>query len=183
MHSKAFQLSVGRLSVLCVESTTGDGPVQRIALREPCTGCGCNDGVIDSKGGQDVVRCAWCKAYCFNASRVETGRERRSLSTRPDVRPRQRSRILRRDNFTCIKCHHSDKPLEIGHLVSVHDGHLVGLSDSDLSTDENLAVMCAECNAGLFKESLPPHLVAAAIFAMRLREKENNDGNERGLPA
>jgi hypothetical protein len=69
-------------------------------------------------------------------------------------------------------CHRTDVSLEIGHLVSVHDGHLVGLSDADLTSDENLAAMCAECNSGLSKRSLPPHLIAAAIWAHRLHEGE-----------
>lgn len=141
-------------------------------MREPCPRCGCRDGTITTRSGQDTVRCAECKQYCYNAPRSETGRERRSLSTRPDVRPRQRSRIMLRDNFACIMCHRSDVPLEIGHLVSVHDAHLVGLSDAELTSDDNLAVMCEECNSGLSKQSLPPRLIAAAIFAHRLHERE-----------
>ncbi|WP_136623008.1 HNH endonuclease [Mycobacterium pseudokansasii] len=72
-----------------------------------------------------------------------------------------------RDNFACVMCHRSDVPREVGHLVSVHDGHVAGLSDADLTSDENLATMCAECNSGLSKRSLPPHLIAAAIWAHR----------------
>ncbi|EUA11306.1 hypothetical protein I546_3215 [Mycobacterium kansasii 732] len=44
---------------------------------------------------------------------------------------------------------------------------MAGLSDADLTSDENLATMCAECNSGLSKRSLPPHLIAAAIWAHR----------------
>lgn len=146
-------------------------------MREPCPACGCPDGTITTRGGQDAVRCAECQRYCYNAPRSETGRERRTLSTRPDIRPGQRSRILLRDNFVCIMCHRSDVALEIGHLVSVHDARLVGLSDHDLTSDHNLAVMCDECNNGLSKQSLPPHLVAAAIWAQRLRE--GSDGGQR----
>ncbi|OSC30707.1 hypothetical protein B8W69_06635 [Mycobacterium vulneris] len=69
-------------------------------------------------------------------------------------------------------CHHSDVPLEIGHLVSVHDAQQVGLSEDDLTSDENLAVMCAECNSGLSKRSLPPRLIAAAIWAHQLNESK-----------
>lgn len=77
-----------------------------------------------------------------------------------------------RDNFACIGCHRRDVRLDIGHLISVHDGHLVGLSDEDLTSDENLAVMCAECNSGLSSQCLPPRLIAAAIFAHRLYERD-----------
>ncbi|ORW29203.1 hypothetical protein AWB91_24580 [Mycobacterium paraense] len=77
-----------------------------------------------------------------------------------------------RDNFACIMCHRNDVPLQIGHLISVHDGHLVGLSDADLTSDDNLGVMCVECNSGLSKQSLPPRLIAAAIWAHRLHESK-----------
>lgn len=144
-------------------------------MRAPCSRCGGTNGTITTSGGQDTVRCADYGHYCYNAPRSETGRERRSLRTRPTIRPSQRSRILVRDNGTCILCHRSDLPLELGHLVSVHDGHLIGMSDADLASDENLAAMCAPCNAGWGKQSLPPHLVAAAIWARRA----NGSGRSR----
>jgi hypothetical protein len=124
-------------------------------MREPCPACGCPDGTITTRNGQDTVRCAQCQRYCYNAPRSETGRERRSLSTRPDVRPRQRSRIFLRGNFACIMCHRSDVALQIGHLISVHDGRLVGQSDDDLTSDVNLARLaglrgrhCLRCRPG-----------------------------------
>lgn len=141
-------------------------------MREPCSACGCTEGTITRRGGQDTVKCAQCQRYCCNAPRSETGRERRSVSKRPDIRPGQRSRIFLRDSFACIMCHRSDVDLEIGHLISVHDSRLVGMSADDLTSDDNLAVMCAECNSGLSSRSLPPRLIAAAIWAHRLHEGE-----------
>jgi hypothetical protein len=52
-----------------------------------------------------------------------------------------------------------------GHLISLHGGHTLGLSDAELASDDNLAAMCVACNSGLFSESLPPRLLAAALWA------------------
>lgn len=137
-------------------------------MRSPCPRCGCLDGIIVTKNRQDTVWCAECEQYAgYNAPRSETGRARRSLRTRPTIRPSQRTRILLRDNAACVLCHRSDADLEVGHLISVHDGHTLGLSDAELSSDDNLAAMCAACNSGLSSESLPPRLVAAALWARR----------------
>ena len=89
-------------------------------------------------------------------ARTETGREVRSLRTRPDIRPRQRARIFARDNGTCVICHRHGPYLVVAHLISVCDGLKLGLSDADLFSDDNLAAMCEECNAGFGKDSLPP---------------------------
>ena len=86
--------------------------------------------------------------------------------------PSQRTRVLVRDNGACVLCHRSDVPLDLGHLISVHDGHTLGLSDAELANDENLAAMCAACNSGISSESLPPRLLAAALWA-RLNRGEN----------
>ena len=53
-------------------------------LRSPCS-CGSTEGTIRESGGQDVVRCAKCATYQYNAPRVETGRKIRSLATREGV--------------------------------------------------------------------------------------------------
>lgn len=134
-------------------------------MRAPCPGCGCRDGYIRTRGGQDTVRCSACDRYCYNAPRSETGRETRSLRTRPTISPSQRARILIRDNATCILCHRHDVDLDIGHLVSVRDGKARGLSDDQLRDDANLAAMCTACNSGLAHRSLPVHLLVAALVA------------------
>src|ERR1044071_5955917 len=35
---------------------------------------------------------------------------------------KERFFILRRDNFTCQYCKHTDRPLEVDHIISVFDG-------------------------------------------------------------
>jgi 5-methylcytosine-specific restriction endonuclease McrA len=159
-----------------MDSTSGEQSV-RIVMRASCPRCGCDDGLLATVGGQDTVRCAECNRFHYNAPRSETGRETRSLRTRPDIRPSQRARILMRDNGTCILCHRCGVDLEAGHMISVYDGRKLGMSDAELNSDDNLAAMCKPCNSGLGNESLPPRWMAAAIWARRLND--GNDGDRR----
>ena len=134
-------------------------------LREPCR-CGNRTGRIETRNGQDCVFCVKCGRHCYNAPRSETGREVRSLRTRPNVKPGQRVRILERDNATCVLCHRSGVPLDVGHLVSVDAGRKLGLTDAELYDDENLAAMCASCNSGL---SSRPVSLRFAVALLRCR--------------
>lgn len=80
-----------------------------IEMRSSCRECGGELGRIDTRGGQDVVFCAGCGKWAgYNASKAETGREVRSLRTRGRIKPKQRARILERDNATCVLCHRAD---------------------------------------------------------------------------
>ena len=132
-------------------------------MRSPCKSCGCQDGYITTVGMQDTIRCIECGRWCYNAPRTETGRETRSLRTRPEIKPGQRTRILIRDNGTCIICHRNDLPLDVGHLISVRDGETHGIPQSDLFDDENLAAMCSPCNSGLSHETVHLKLLVVAI--------------------
>jgi hypothetical protein len=140
-------------------------------MREPCPACDCLEGTLITKNGQDVMLCGDCRVYCYNAPRTETGREPRSLRTRPTIRPGQRARILMLDNSTCVLCHRNDLPLDIGHLVSVHDGREMSLTDAELNSDENLAAMCSPCNSGVGRERLPLRIVVAVLRARAARGK------------
>jgi 5-methylcytosine-specific restriction endonuclease McrA len=117
-------------------------------MRSRCPRCGCIDGIITTKNGQDTVRWAECDRFCYNAPRSETGRDPRSLRSRPQIRPSQRVRIFEYDNWTCVVCRAQDVPLQIGHFVSVDDQEASGISDAERYDDENLVTVCAECNAG-----------------------------------
>jgi 5-methylcytosine-specific restriction endonuclease McrA len=145
-----------------------------ITMRASCRHCGCPDGVIVTRGGQDTVRCSQCDRYAgYNAPRTETGRPRRSLRSRPQISPRQRSRILTRDNSTCLRCGRSGELLNVAHWISVHDGKAEGLSEAELFDDENLLVLCAECNAGQGRETLPLRFMATVLRVRIARERRN----------
>ena len=125
-----------------------------LPLRDPCR-CGGNDGVVHTRGGQDVVRCAACDTYQYNAPRSETGRERRNLA-RTAIPPGKRARILRAHANSCVGCgaRPPDVELTIGHLVPRADAIELGLPEHLADHDFNLAPMCPECNAGLGRSAV-----------------------------
>lgn len=139
-------------------------------MREACR-CGNETGRIETKSGQDCVYCLSCGRHCYNAPRAETGREVRRLRTRPDIKPGQRARILERDNATCALCHRADLPLDVGHLISVDAGKKLGLDESELYDDENLAAMCQVCNSGLSKTPVSLRFMAALLRARLGQER------------
>lgn len=152
-----------------------DSVPSRIPMRQPCRYCGHELGVIDTRGGQDTVWCARCEQYAgYNAPRTETGRPRRSLATRPGISVSQRTRILLRDNRACFLCHRRDVPLDVGHMVSVHDGRKWGLPESELFGDDNQIAMCAACNSGLRRATIPWRFLVAA-WLLWAAQKEGPD--------
>lgn len=138
-------------------------------MREVCRRCGEKRGYIETKSGQDVVYCLACDAYAYCAPRAETGKPQRSVRTRPDIKPKQRVRVLIRDGNRCVLCHADDKTLHIGHLLGYEEGKAVGATDDELYDDDNLAAMCEECNLGLGIEQLSP---LAMLRVLRVRRKQ-----------
>lgn len=142
-----------------------------------CRHCGSDDATrIVTRGGQDSVYCdaVGCEGrYSHNAPRAETGREVRSLRTRPDIKPSQRARIIDRDNSTCVFCgaRPPDIRLEIEHLISVEMGRSIGLDDIELYDDENLAAMCASCNSGMSVRPVSMRFAANLLRARIQHEK------------
>jgi len=136
-------------------------------MRAPCNRCAGTTGRIESRNGQDCVFCLTCGRFQYNAPKTETGREVRSLRTRPDIKTSQRSRILDRDGGRCVICHRADRGLELAHLVSVDDNQKLGLgmADSELYDDENLVAMCAPCNNGYGSMSVSPRMLLMLIRA------------------
>ena len=139
-------------------------------LRAPCT-CGHTEGFITERSGQDVVRCAVCRKYQYCAPKTETGRAVRSVSTRPGVKPGKRMRILERDGNVCVSCHSSDRPLHLGHLISVEDGAKHGIPDELIWHDWNLAAFCDECNLGLGRSTVAVRLMWRCLM-VRLAQEE-----------
>jgi len=137
--------------------------------RKECPGgvcaCGATFGSIEEKNGQDVTRCHACGKWLFNASRVLTGREARTLSTtHAAITPKIRNRILERANGRCEVCGLSSM-LTVGHVVSVKDGHAAGLTDDVINSDENLICQCAECNSGTSSRTIPLRMYVRILVA------------------
>ena len=139
--------------------------ITSFTMRAPCTMCEGTLGRIETRSSQDCVFCLFCGTFQYNRPRTESGRDIRSLRTRPDIKPSQRARVLNRDNAMCIICHRSDLPLDVAHLVSVDDGHRLGMTDDELYDDENLAAMCSPCNSGYGALSISPRILISLIRA------------------
>jgi 5-methylcytosine-specific restriction endonuclease McrA len=134
-------------------------------MRAPCQECTHLLGQVETRNGQDCVFCAACGRFQYNRPRTESGREPRSLRTRPDIKPSKRARVLDRDNGCCVVCHRDDVPLDVGHLISVDEGRKLGMTDAELFDDENLAAMCAACNSGYSTLPISPRLLVSIIRA------------------
>jgi 5-methylcytosine-specific restriction endonuclease McrA len=119
-------------------------------MREHCKKCGGTDGYIVTKGGQDVVFCTPCSRYVYCAPRVETGRDVRSISTRPNLKPSVRYRILDEFGYICLICGRGAPEVElvIDHIISRAAAATADLLDELIDSEDNLAPLCAECNSG-----------------------------------
>ena len=139
-----------------------------LPLRKQCH-CGCSDGRVVTKNGQDCVYCSSCGKHHFNAPKTETGRKVRSLATtHAAIKPKQRWRIIERAGGVCESCRcvpTSEQGLHVGHVVSVKDGHYLKLSDAIINSDENLIAQCGQCNSGASERTFPLHLYVAILRA------------------
>lgn len=155
-----------------------DSAPSAFPLRAPCP-CGSVEGRIEEVGGQDTVRCAECNLFQYNAPRTETGRRVRSISERPNLKPAQRARIIERDNGVCTVCLQGNRPITIAHLISVAEGRRsgehFGIPEAEtermLFSDDNLCVMCEECNAGLGSRSVSPRLQFRLLLIQQTRKE------------
>ena len=124
-------------------------------LRKPCS-CGSTGGRSVERNGQDVVYCVLCDAYQYCRPKHESGRAPRTVSgTHDGIRPKLRARILERATGRCELCGGGPPSvINVGHLLSVKDGHAAGMPDEEINDPENLAALCEECNLGLGEESV-----------------------------
>jgi 5-methylcytosine-specific restriction endonuclease McrA len=136
------------------------------AMRKPCPYCGNEAGRLVERNGQDTVRCNACGRFVYNAPRTETGRAARTVSTvHAAVRPALRARILDRDGTCCVICRTTESRFHVGHIIPVEAGILYGLSDVEINDEENLAVMCEECNLGYQDRPIPLRTAIAIVRA------------------
>lgn len=144
------------------------------ALRKPCR-CGGTTGQITTKNNQDVVRCADCGAYQYNAPKTETGRAVRTVSTLHEaIKPKLRWKIVQRANGHCELCGKSGE-LHVGHIISVDTAMRNGLTDQEINSEENLCAACPECNLGMGKEPLPLRFYIAVLKARLLATTPTNE--------
>lgn len=143
-----------------------DQPPQFITLRNHCE-CGWMVAKITVKSGHNCAYCTECDKYQYNVPKVDTGQKKRSVTTlRRSPKPKQRFRILSLDRNRCAICRATDKPLQIGHIVSVKDALANCWTSKQINADSNLFTVCEECNLGEGSQGLPKD-IAARILADR----------------
>lgn len=157
----------GQTAVSVGEASRADSRrTELITMRAQCKQCGSENGYVEARGGQDCVFCNGCGKHSYNRPRTESGKAKRSVSTtHAAIKPKQRRRILERANGCCEICRASNQILHVGHVVSVVDGHSVGLTDTELNGDENLIAECEECNLGNGRRTMPIRLLMAILKA------------------
>lgn len=143
-------------------------------MRAACQECGSTAGVIEPRGGQACVFCT-CGLFQYNAPKTEQGKPRTILTTHEALTARQKGRVMARANGACELC--GKRPpevyLEVGHALSVKDGHAVGAGDDVINCDDNLLVLCRSidgatgCNMEMGALSIEPRLLLAIIRARR----------------
>lgn len=135
-------------------------------MRAACDACGHDIGTIETRNGQNVVRCS-CGKYQYCAPNLELGLETRSVSSANGIKSGTRADVLKRDGGQCTICGRRAPAvvLHVGHLVSVRDGQEIGLTDHQIYSTENLATMCEECNLGIGRVTVPLWLARAIIAA------------------
>ena len=94
-----------------------------------------------------------------------------SRTSRRAIPVRLRTEVLMRANFRCEWCLTSTAGLQIGHILSVRDGHALGVPAELLNSFDNLMVQCEDCNQGLGGESMPTWIVARILHARALKKK------------
>jgi DNA-directed RNA polymerase subunit RPC12/RpoP len=130
-----------------------------------CPHCGTTQGFITIVGTQSVLRCNGCERHLYNPPKTETGDKPRTLSTtHAAIKPKQRMRIIERANGRCETCG-SRNLVQVGHVVSVEDGHKLALPDAVINSDENLICQCAECNSGQSGGTMPLRMYCAILKA------------------
>jgi len=130
-----------------------------------CPQCGSVKAFVTETSGQNVVRCNGCEKHLYNASRTSLGEKPRTLATtHAAIKPKQRMRIIERASGRCETCG-SRSLVQVGHIVSVADGHKLNLTDDIINSDENLICQCAECNSGQGGGTMPLRMYCAILKA------------------
>jgi len=122
--------------------------------------------------------CGNCALFQQWVSKKDLGEPRRSLTPRGEcIGPKQRDQILARDGYRCMLCGAAPPAvlLHAGHILSHKDGDVLGLSEQQIDSNDNLMAMCERCNAGLGPRSLTPWLYVA-LLERRPDDLHDEDG-------
>ena len=149
-------------------------PVTNMVIPGGCPHCGYETGYTERSDEHDHVGlyCSRCGRWLKWISKRDAGVTRRSMSERTGLTPSLRFRILQRDGFRCVLCGDGQPEavrLVIGHIISVNDGLKAGIPDEALNHEDNLCVLCENCNAGMGRRSFPMSRAFFLYQTWRLR--------------
>lgn len=123
--------------------------------------------------GQDTLHCFHCGRSLGNLPKKISGLEQRSIKSRPDLHIEKRALIMQRDRSTCLMCGRKPEDeviLHLGHILSVEDCKRLNVPEWEWNADDNLCILCEECNLSQGKRSFEPaYLLARLLAARRLR--------------
>jgi 5-methylcytosine-specific restriction endonuclease McrA len=94
--------------------------------------------------------CLDCHDFRGWVPKDELGVPKRSLTSRPGVKPKMRALIFDRFGNACMACGRMapDVQLQVDHIIPVGLAKKFGVYDDLIESDLNLAPMCEECNSG-----------------------------------
>lgn len=124
-------------------------------LRSPCV-CGSEVGRIEERNGQACVFCHVCGKHQYNSPKHERGLAPKPL--RQDGIPPGVVHLVKvRANFRCegCGCTAEDQRMDVGHRISEAAWRENCLPPLLVRDEDNLAWLCASCNSGQSKASLP----------------------------
>lgn len=111
--------------------------VIELSEREPCVMCGYR--LCFEKGyGPDFGLCSACATEIVQSYDETHGGEKVQARPRPQLSVSARWRVLRRDNYTCMSCGETERPLHVDHIIPRCQG-----GDDD---EDNLQALCDKCN-------------------------------------
>lgn len=116
-------------------------------------------GYINENHVQDVLRCICCDTYWKNIPKTDSGRAVRMLTNGASRQyKKSRVKVLTRDTY-CEICNTAfndklGKQKHCGHIVSRKDAINLGMLESCIDHEDNMAAMCSECNSSLSSTSL-----------------------------
>lgn len=100
------------------------------------------------------IKCGtWFKFVSHTRMSINTNRNNKRMHNVP---PKQRFRILKRDQYRCQTCGitSQETTLHVDHKTSIKDATTQGWNKQQINADENLWTLCENCNLGKGTTSL-----------------------------
>lgn len=129
-------------------------------LQKDCS-CGASSasavGFVIPKANNNALHCIACGVWNWNVSDADLGVAPKQYH-RPRIAEWLRMELMQEAQCQCLVCGSDEEQRDVGHCISVDEGHRLDLSDDLLFNRWNLAIMCKRCNKGFGSRSVWPRL-------------------------